>query len=243
MVQARQTVVFDGQEVPSSWRVGDFELDVAELTKGQWDKRASVLRGVAGKAWLSLPCARPPIHTGGLLEHPDLSRFTHAVEVVAEVLHPQTQISLVDAQRLRAGVALGETIDLDLTVDRDDLQGIVEVGRGVRDWLDTNPRAARFPVEFRDLTVSLETANQGLGRIVDGSVTYPVAGALRNTIEIAVDGFVLVISSLELSALRSVASAEVRLPATSARSFERSATPKARTSATRDAGENFATRG
>ena len=65
----------------------------------------------------------------------------------------------------------------------------------MRDWLDTDPRAARFAVEFRDLTVSLDVAKQGLGRVVAGSVTYPVAGALRNSIEIAADGFVLVISA------------------------------------------------
>jgi hypothetical protein len=89
---------------------------------------------------------------------------------------------------------------------------IVEVGRGVRGWLDSDPRAASFPVEFSDLTVNLEEARRGLGRVVEGSVTYPGAGPFRRRIEIVIDGFVVVISSLELSPLRSTAVAEVRLP-------------------------------
>ena len=212
MVQGRETIVLGGREIPSVWHVGDFVLDIAELTDGRLDRATGVLRGVAGTARLRLPCARPPIHTLGVLEHPDVSRLTHAVEVVDEVLHPQTEVSLAEAQRLRPDVALGDTIALDLAVDRAGLQGIVDLGRGVRDWLDSNPRAARFLVEFSDLTVSLEEAREGPGRVIDGSVIYPVAGPYRGPIEIDIDGFVLVISSLELSLHRSTATAEVRLP-------------------------------
>jgi hypothetical protein len=118
MVQGRATIVLGGHEIPSSWHLDDFELDIAELTDGRLDEAAGVVRGVAGKGWLRLPCARPPIHTVGVLEHPDVSRLTHAVEVVADVLHPQTEISLAEAQQLRPGVALGDTISLDLAVDR-----------------------------------------------------------------------------------------------------------------------------
>jgi hypothetical protein len=205
-------VVFDGREIPPTWRVGEFELGIAELTDGRLDEAAGVFRGAAGKAWLRLPCARPPIYTVGMLEHPGVSRLTHALEVVAEVLHPQTEISLAEAQQLRPGAAVGDTISVDLAVDRADLQEIVALGRGVPDWLDSGPRGARFLVEFSDLTVSLAEAERGLGRVVDGSVTYPVAGPFRSPIEIVIGGFVVVISSLELSPRRSAAVAEVRLP-------------------------------
>jgi hypothetical protein len=207
-----QGLVLDGQEIPPRWQLGDFEFEVAELTDGRLDKVAGVFRGVAGKAWLRLPCARPPIHTVGGHARPDVSHLTQAVEVVAEVLNPQTEISLAEAQQLRPEVALGDTISLELAVDRADLQAIVELRRGVRDWLDSDPRTARFLVEFSDLTVSLEEAKRGLGRVIDGSVTYPVAGPFRSPIEIVIDGFVLVISSLELSPRRSTAVAEVQLP-------------------------------
>jgi hypothetical protein len=210
MVPDRPTVVFHGREISRAWHVGDFELEIAELTAGRVDAAAGALRAVAGKGWLHLPCARPPIHTGGILEHPDVSHVSHALEVVAEALHPQTEISLAEAQQLRPGVALGDTVSLDLIADRADLQKILERGRGVRDWLDSDPRAARFPIEFSDLTVSLE-GGSGV-RVVDGTVTYPVAGPFRVPIEIDIGGFTVVISSLELSPHRSTAVAKVLLP-------------------------------
>jgi len=205
-------VVFDGREIPPTWQVGEFELEIAELTDGRLDEAAGVLRGVAGQAWLRLPCARPPIYTAGTLEHPGVSRFTHALEVVAEVIRPQTEISLAEAQQLRPGAAVGDTISVALAVDRASLREIVALGRGVPDWLGSGPRGARFLVEFSDLTVSLAEAERDLGRVVDGAVTYPVAGPFRGPIEIVIGGFVVVISSLELSPRRSAAVAEVRLP-------------------------------
>ena len=107
MSEDRQAVVFDGHELPPTWTVGGFELDIAELTSGRLDEAAAVFRGVAGP----------------------------------EVLHPQTEISFAEAQELRPGVALGDTIPLDLAVEHADLQKIVELGRGVRDWLDSDPPA------------------------------------------------------------------------------------------------------
>ena len=198
--------MFDGHEIPRAWRVGDFELEVAELTRGRLDRESGLLRGVAGKAWLHLPCAQPPIHPG-IHVHPEARALTHSLEVVTEVLHPQTEISLADAQRLRPGVALGDTVPLPLAVDRADLQEIVSLGRGVRDWLDSDPRAGGYAVEFSELTVSLADA-----RVIDGSVKYTVAGPYRGPIEIVIEGFVLVISSLELTPHRSTATATVRLP-------------------------------
>ena len=199
-------MLFDGHEIPRAWRVGDFELEVAELTRGRLDRETGLLRGVAGKAWLHLPCAQPPIHPG-IHAHPEARALTHSLQVVTEVLHPQTEISLADAQRLRPGVALGDTVPLPFAVDRADLQEIVSLGRGVRDWLDSDPRAGGYAVEFSELTISLADA-----RVIDGSVKYTVAGPYRGPIEIVIDGFVLVISSLELTPHRSTATATVRLP-------------------------------
>ncbi|MGB9376481.1 MAG: hypothetical protein WCB04_03105 [Mycobacteriales bacterium] len=212
MVQGRPAVVLDEHEVPLACHIGDFPLEIDKLTAGRWDEAAGVLRGVTGRAWLHLPCARPPIRTGGLLDHPDISLLTHAVEVVTDVLHPQTQISIAEAQQVRPDVRLGDTISLDLAVEHADLQEIVGLRRGVLDWLDSDPRTARFPVDLNDVTISVAEAKRGLARVVDGSVTYPVAGPLRGPIEIVIDGFTVVISSLELTPRRSTGVAEVRLP-------------------------------
>jgi len=211
MVDSRPTIVLKGNEIPSVWYVGGFELEIAELTDGRLDEPARILRGAAGTAWLRLPCARPLVYVVGAREHPKVSRLTHAVEVVTEVLRSQTEISLAEARQLRPDAAIGDAISLDLAVDRADLQGIVDLGRGVHDWLVSDPRADRFAVKFSDLTVSFEAVEGGVGRVVEGLVTYPVADPFP-PIEIVIDGFVLVLSSLRLSPRRSTAVARVQLP-------------------------------
>src|SRR5690242_2604554 len=130
MVDGRPAVLLKGHKIPSVWQVGGFEIEIAELTDGRPDELARVLRGVAGTAWLKLPCARPLVHAIGVPELSGLSRLNHAVEVVAEVLHPQTEIRLAEAQQLRPDAAIGDTISLDLAVDRAGLQKIVDNGGG-----------------------------------------------------------------------------------------------------------------
>ncbi len=208
--QARLT--FDGREIPAGWLVGDFELEVAELTGGTFDEAAGLLRGVTGKAWLRLPCARPPIHTIDRLDRPDISLLKHAVEVVREVTHPQTEVSLAEALLHQPEATVGDTIHLDIDVARIDLQDLVRLGRGVTDWIDTNPKAARFAVELIDVTVSLDDVWRGIATIVDGLVRYPVKVPFPRPIEIVIEGFVLVLSMIELTARGSTAVAEVRLP-------------------------------
>jgi hypothetical protein len=102
MVDGRSALNLGGNEIPVSWLVGDFQLAIAEVTAGRFDERAGVFRGVTGTAWLHLPCAVPPLHILGVLDNQDVSRLTQAVEVVADVLHPQTEIAVADAQHLRS---------------------------------------------------------------------------------------------------------------------------------------------
>jgi hypothetical protein len=210
MVEGRSRLILDGHEIPVSWSVGGFQLVVADVTAGRFDQVAGVFRGVAGTAWLQLPCAVPPLYTLGVLDNPAASQLSQAVEVVAEVVHPQTEIAIQDAQRLQPDAQLGDTISVHLTVDPTDLREIVELGRGMAGWLGSAPHNAGFPVEFSDLSVSIETA--GFGRVIDGHITYPIGAKIRFPIEIVIDGFTVVISSLELTPHRSTANAQVRLP-------------------------------
>ena len=213
-MEGHQKFVIEGREIPARWQLGEFEFVVATLAVERFDEAAGVLHGAHGTGWLRLPCARSPIHITHTVEGVEHSRLLHSVQVVAEVLHPQTEISLASAQQLRPGGTLGESVSLQLALERSDLQEILQLGRGVSDWLDSDPIAGRFQVEFRDLTVSLESSAKGLARVVDGAVKYPAANArFRGPIEIAIDAFVLTLSSLTLSTKGSTAHAKVRLPA------------------------------
>jgi hypothetical protein len=206
-----RSVILDGQEIPSHCMVGEFELQLVELTGGKRDRREGVFRGVSGRAYLRIPCARPPIF-GPVLEHPDVMRLNHAVEVVSEVLHPQTQISVADAQRFRPDVKVGETVSLGIEVDRAGLGAIVGHARGVPDWLSAVPRETGFAVDLRDVTIEVEKG-LGLSRIIEGDVAFPAAGAaFRRPIEITIAGFTLTLSSVELSPKRATATASVQLP-------------------------------
>ena len=75
-------------------------------------------------------------------------------------------------------------------------------------WLDSDPLAALAAVEFMDLAVDIARHV-----IVDGEVTYPVAGLLPPPLRIEFAGFTLVISRFSIFALRGFrASASVILP-------------------------------
>ena len=207
MAQER-SVFLNGQEIPSRCLVGEFELLLVELTAGKPDRREGVFRGVAGTALLRLPCARPPIF-GPVLEHPDVMRLNHAVEVVTDVLYPQTQISVADAQVFRPDAQVGETVSLGIEVERAGLGAIVGHARGVPDWLSAVPHETGFPVDLRDVTISVEKGTR-LSRIVDGAVAFPAAGKFRRPIEITIAGFTLTLSSIELSPGKSTAAASVQ---------------------------------
>jgi len=211
MTQVRSVLTLDGHEIPARCLVGEFELLLDELTSGAFDERDGTFRGVTGTAWLQLPCARPPIF-GPVFEHADVMRLTHAVEVVDEVLHPQTQVSLTDARRIRPDVKVGETVSVGIDVDRSDLSDIVRLGRGVPDWLGSIPRAAGFAVEFSEATISVDKGRSAVAQIIKGEVRYPGPGASRRPIEITIAGFTLTISSIQLTHRGATAAASVRLP-------------------------------
>ncbi len=193
--------------IPRDWFVGPYEMQLDTLTAGRVNTDFKLIEGATGTAWLRLPCAVPPlrplpykiIDVLGDAVH-GRSLF-HAVEVVSEVRHPQTEISVADAKQLGHTAKVGETIAIPLDNGRFDLQSIIELERGIGDWLATRPHAGEFAVEFHDITVSLAEASFGRARIIDGSVTYPIAGVARpSPIKIVVAGFTLILTSLDLGA-------------------------------------------
>ena len=45
MTHDRPTLGFRDHEVPAAWLIGDFELEVAEVTDGRFDEAAGLLAG------------------------------------------------------------------------------------------------------------------------------------------------------------------------------------------------------
>jgi len=193
------------EESPVHWRIAEFDLlvDPKTVRQGKSDPKG-IVRGVSGRGWVRIPAARP----SPLEPSPTGRRFVHAVEVVDQVLHPETQIALSDAQAIRSGVTIGETVDVAFDADSAQLRGIVEAGGSVAGWLDVDPIASLVPVEFADLAV--DVAHH---LVVDGSVTYPIAGLLPPPLQIPIAGFTLVFSRFAIFAVRGFrGSASVILP-------------------------------
>ncbi len=198
------------RKVPMHWLIGEFDLEVIadSIDFADFDREAGLIRGVSGRAWVRLHCARPPVILRPELKGP---RFIHALEVVDEVIHPETQMSIADARTVRPDVQVTENVAIEFAVDRVQLRDIVELGRGVQGWLDTDPPAASFLVEFDDLTVDV-SAGKGRGTVVDGKAAYPIVGPVPRPIEFEIAGFTIVVTAFNLDPRRSTADAEVRLP-------------------------------
>ena len=101
------------------WRIAEFDLIVDPKTVRQASPiRATAScarsRGADGCASRARPTVLDPSPKG--------PRFVHAVEVVTQVVHPETEISLADAQVLRSGAAIGETVEIAFDADRAQLR-------------------------------------------------------------------------------------------------------------------------
>ncbi|NQX13465.1 hypothetical protein HQQ80_17700 [Microbacteriaceae bacterium VKM Ac-2855] len=196
-------------ELPTRWSIGDAELeiDVALLSGGDVDRETRIIRGVSGRAWTTIPCARPRL-LGPERAVRDGRGFLHAVEVVDDLVHPETQILLAAARRVRADAQLGETVTVSFDADRADLRRLLEHGAGIGDLVDADSPRSRFAVEFDDLTVDASDAR--LGRVTGGIARY--IDERSHPVEICIEGFTLVLASIVFDPRRSTAEASVRLP-------------------------------
>ena len=213
------TVSYKGHPLPAIWLIGGFVLEAANVEAGELDDAAAALKGASGHAWLRLPHTRahqlidrdwfaPVVERDQFT--PDTPRLIHAVEVVDNVVYPETQVSIADALVVRPGARVGDTIAVDFTVDRSQLRDIVWHGRGFLGWFDSDPPSARLLVAFRELDIDFsQLPDRGLVR--GGIATYPIGG-LRRPIEIVLGGFTIVIPSLRLTTNGGTARAHVRLP-------------------------------
>ncbi|MEO8906994.1 MAG: hypothetical protein ABI310_02845, partial [Microbacteriaceae bacterium] len=177
-VKASQ-VELGSDTLPAHWRIGEFDLLVdAQSVRGKYDREHHRITGASGRGWVAVPGARPhaliPPVAPSKRPAASTAAFAQAVEVVDEVRYPATQIRLAQARSLHPDAQPGQTISLQFDADRTQLRDIVDLGRGIGGWLDTDPPAGRFPVEFADITVDLS----GIAAVVAGSVTSPIVGPL-----------------------------------------------------------------
>jgi hypothetical protein len=212
-VDIREAFAEFGKDLPTRWVMGDSDLDIdVELLRGgEFDPERRIVKGVVGRGWVTIPCAKAPLwdfaHVRDRLGD---RHFIQAVEVVDDVLVPETQISLDAARALKADARAGETIPIAFDADRRELANLLAQGRGIGALLDASSSAGRIAVEFEDLAVDLSDAARG--RVIDGLAQY--LDELRRPVQIVIAGFTLTLTGLWLDISRTLAQATVTLPPT-----------------------------
>lgn len=202
-----------GNDLPTRWVMGDsdVDIDIELLRGGEFDPERRIVRGVVGRGWVTVPCAKSPlwelVHERGRLGE---RHFLHAVEVVDDVLVPETQIGLDAARTLKADARAGETILIAFDAERRELAGLLARGGGIGPLLDARSRNGRIAVEFDDLAVDLSDGFRG--RVIDGLATQ--LDEVRRPVEIDIAGFTLTLTGLWLDISRTIAQATVTLPPT-----------------------------
>lgn len=214
MADPRQRKAANAPAFPATLEIGGFVLEVDTVARtGRWDAAAGEFRNAAGTAWVQFDCEGSWVRPLESRPGQPLPKLRQSLEVVSNVENRQTQISFVEAQRIRPDVEIGQSLTVELPVRQSQLQEIVQLGTGVLGWLEQPPASGQVLVEFKEATVLLDGPDAVVGQIVDGEAVYPVPRRpFPLVIEIDVDGFTLVISTLHMTPTGATGSVVVELP-------------------------------
>jgi hypothetical protein len=182
-------------------------LEVAPTLRPDWED-------LSGTAWMELPCALPELRPL-LPELPgDRILIDRVYQVVPAVRDPQTEISLVDAQRFKARIAPGDELTLSLQA-RDPsaaslLQAKEDLIQGIVGPMPLPALGIR--VRFRAPSVVAVLGRARVGRIVEGSAVYPTEPRYPKELRATVDGFSATIEEIALTPDGSTARITLLLP-------------------------------
>lgn len=199
--------------IPNTLMIGDFTLDVNQITEaGTWNPSQMEFQGVTGTAWLKLYCGVLPIFTLEPVKISEMPELPYTLEVVPVVDNPQTQISYDAAQKIKPAVKIGESLDLFLQVQPSEFQEVLQLGKGVLDWLEVTQPKGGILVEFTKVNIHISKVLGAPGSIVTGKVAYPANPAIPKVIKRTIEGFTLTISSLTLAPDGATGVVSVQLP-------------------------------
>lgn len=214
MPGSRRTEGPNAPAFPATLELGGFVLHVDTVARtGTWNAGASEFRNAAGTAWLEFECDGAWVRPLEPRPGQRLPKLRQSLEVVSNVENRQTQISLVEAQRIQGDVEIGQSLTVEMPVRQSQLQDIVQLGVGVAGWLEQPPASGQILVEFKKATVRVDAPGAVIGEVVDGEAVYPVPRRrFPLVIDVDVDGFTLVISMLHVTPNGATGSVVVQLP-------------------------------
>ncbi len=199
--------------LPETLLLGAFTLAVESYTAtGQYDPKTRLTTGVSGTAWVGFDCGLNSATLESLRPVGPAHLFQD-YEVVAEVVHPQTEISQEMACRIQPEIQIGATLELDADIAALDLRSLVRAERGLAKVFEARRDRGDILVEFTEVTISSVVGKKDVGRISSGQAVYPTAPFLPKSIRLVMDGFVMRIDSLQLTPTKATGHALLQLPA------------------------------
>lgn len=199
--------------MPERLQLGEFTLTVEAYTNtGSGNLSKGGLRGVSGTAWTGFDCG--PWVLAGVHVSLEEARFRSALQVVAKVEHPQTQIAYEMARQFKPGVVIGETLDIAMAMPVEDLAGLIRGQLSLGDWTRGRQKKGQILVRFENVKIAPVVGESNTGRIIDGEAVYPADPRQPKELILALDGFQAKIASLELRPLGATADVTLTLPNT-----------------------------
>jgi hypothetical protein len=190
--------------------IAGFTLEVEALTdSGTWSRTKQAYQGVAGTAWLTLPC-RPGAPDDDVVRSE--IQLKPWLEVVSEVEWPETQISLTQARRVAPDASLGSSIEVPLGLAEDRLSATLNDATAKVDWSMDLLATHRVLMSFTGLSVRRVSGQRDTARVLTGSARYPFKPRVPERLGVEIDGLRVELTELELTPSGASAKAVLTLP-------------------------------
>jgi len=202
---------------PTTLYIGSFSLAVESYSNaGSLDAATKRITGASGTAWVKFSCGGLviPGWLGGraATPAPGLKRSFHKFEITDVVVDPTRQISLSDAQVILPEAKLGQTMELELALEKEDPQSIVSARDAIIGGLKLKSGKGDALVRFENVTIEDVPDKADTGRITQGSAVFPPDPAHPSTFTLSVEGFSAIVSALTLTPSGATADISLRLP-------------------------------
>jgi hypothetical protein len=217
-VTVRGTVtqpVIPRRSPPVHLTIGEFALEVDSYTdSGTFDRDANRFTRVSGTAWLKLKCAGVSFLPRSAVFLPEGYRaLTSRLEVVHTVVHPETQISFIEAYAIDPTVTVGQALDVTVGVLNTRFGDLVHSQAGIIGGYLKGDHSGDILVGFKEVTIQCDPTDVEKGVITHGEAVFPTEHPFPREIHVELGGFSLLIRGVTLRPDGASAQATLVLPA------------------------------
>lgn len=201
---------------PRTIQIGDFVLYVQHYETRGWDFNRKVITNASGIAWTDFHCAWP---TFTFFFDPSIELIEKEFRIIETVKQPANEITLAEAKRIDPSLRIGEKIALSVPSDlRLDIPltayRLSEALRIPEDKLiDIFKWRGKGTIRMRFQDLTIESTDQAdVGKVVEGSATYPTVPTIPSPIRLKIGGLTVLIDELVITPKKATARVELELP-------------------------------